>query len=161
MHSCFRCCFRSCENLDTQTYGAHHLDSIIGRLEHLDRVVDLFWHLDTKIYGAQHLDSIIGQLKLLDLVSDLFWNLDTKTYGGHHLDYIIGHLVHLDLVFVLFWHLDTKIYSVAPRLHYPQTQTPGSFWCVLQIPNLISIGKSAVGTSKIFHLRRNLENSEI
>ena len=73
-----KCASYTFRYLDSKNYGAHHLDFIIGDLEHLDHILDTSHHLDTKIYEARHLDFIISHRESLDPALYTFRHVDAS-----------------------------------------------------------------------------------
>ena len=66
------------QHLDSKTYRAHFLDSIIGDHKHLDHALYAFRHVDATNYGAHHLDPIIGDLEHLYYALDTFRHVDAS-----------------------------------------------------------------------------------
>ena len=71
----------------------HHLDIVIGVLDHVDIVEDNFGQLYLKSHVANHLDILIGYLDYADIAKDNFGPLDLESPVEHHLDIVIGDLV--------------------------------------------------------------------
>ena len=67
-----------------------HLDNDLAH------TFDEFEHLEAKNYRAHHLNIIIGYLEHLDHGLESPWDLNAKNYGAHHLEFIIGHPIDLD-----------------------------------------------------------------
>ena len=93
-------------HLDSTSYGASFLDSIIREHKPLDHAVYAFQHVDAKNYEAPFRDSIISDPEHLDHALDTFRHLDAETYGAHFLDSIIHDPEHLDHALDTFQHVD-------------------------------------------------------
>ena len=49
---------------EAKNYGAHHLDLVIGHLEHLDPALYSLWLIDTKNCGTHHPRLVTGRTNL-------------------------------------------------------------------------------------------------
>ena len=80
---------RSICRIAVKSYGAYHLYSVIGHLEHLDAALNVLLLVDAS-YGAPNLDIVIGQLEPVNTALYALWILNKRIavqYRVEHLDY--------------------------------------------------------------------------
>ena len=94
-----------------ESYGADHLNIVIGHLKLLDGGFYALWIIDAKSNGAHHLDIVIGHLEHLNAALFVSWRIDAKSYGPHHLDLRIGHLEYLGAALQMLWRIHSKSYG--------------------------------------------------